>query len=165
VDKLDNLYDKDGITVRRAKIKDALYLSNNLRQSDVDEIWASHHITPKDALIDGVNNSIFACTVCNGYPIAMFGIVPETILGTKASVWMLASDDLKKIKRRFAKNSRHFIDMMLEFYPYIYNHVDDRNKESIKWLEFCGAHIKSDPEPFGVEQMPFHYFYFNKARR
>jgi len=165
VDQQDKLlYDQDGITVRRSTKEDALYLSKRMRQSDIDEIWASHNITPEDALDNGVKNSIFCCTVSNGNPIAMFGIVPETILGSKASVWMLASDDLNKIQRRFARHSRHFIDMMLDFYPYIYNHVDERNKISIAWLKFCGAKLHK-PEPFGVEKKPFRYFYFNKARR
>jgi len=161
-DKL--LYDSDGITVRRSRPRDAQYLSTKLRQSDIDEIWASHNITPKEALDKGVNDSIFCCTVSNGQPIAMFGIVPETILGSKACVWMLASDDLDNIKRKVARDSKYFIRMMLEFYPYLYNHVDDRNKKSIAWLKYCGAKLK-EPETFGVEKKLFRYFYFNKPRR
>lgn len=161
---MENLYDKDGIVVRRSTKKDVEYLKTHLRQSDVDEIWASNHITPEGALEKGLDNSIFCCTVLNGQPIAMFGIVPHSILGYEASVWMLASDDLKKIKKRFLRHSKYFINMMLDFYPSLFNFVDDRNKDSINWLKYCGARIY-DPKPYGVENKPFRYFVFKRPRR
>ena len=158
------LYDRDGIVVRRSQGEDIEYLRDHMRLSDQNEIWASHHLYPQEALTRGVDDSIFCCTVLNGNPMAMFGIVPETLLGEKACVWLLASNDLVKIKRRFAKHSRYFVDMMLEYYPYLYNHVDDRNNESIAWLRFCGATIE-EPKTYGVENMPFRYFYFTRNRR
>ena len=126
-------------------------------------MYKSDHITPEEALKQGLEKSIFCCTVLNGNPIFMFGIVPETVLGYKASVWMLGSDDLNNIKRRFLRNSKHFINMMLDFYPYLYNYVDNENKDSIAWLRYMGARIK-EPEPYGKEQQPFRYFYFNRRK-
>ena len=144
---------------------DAEYLQDKLRQSDIDEIWASNNISPRDALIKGVKNSIYCCTICNGNPIGIFGIVPETIMGSKACIWMLSSEDIRKIKVKFLRTNREFINNMLEFYPYLYNHVDARNTASIKWLEYCGAKVNKEPETYGVENKKFHYFYFDKKRR
>lgn len=161
--KIELFYNQNGIIVRRSTKSDVEYLKNHLKQSDIDEIFASNNLTPEEALKDGLKNSIFCCTVLNDNPIMIFGVVPETILGNKGIVWMLSSSELMKIQRRFLRHSRYFIDMMLEYYAYLYNYIDSRSKESIAWLEFCGAVIEK-PAPYGVEGKLFHYFYFKKRR-
>jgi hypothetical protein len=162
VDKL--YYNENGIVVRKSRIQDVDYLKNHLRRSDVEEIWASHHIMAEEALKTCVEKTIFSLTIENGHPMAIFGINPETVLGEKALIWLLATDDLEKIQRRFIRHSKEFIDMMLSWYPYLYNWVDDRNKASIEWLKYCGATI-SAPVIHGEEQIPFRYFYFQKEKR
>lgn len=157
--QVDNLYDKNDIIVRRSTVDDIFYLQSRLRESDVREIWACSNRTPTEALERCLKESIFCCTILNGSPIGVFGISPVTILGNRASVWFLATNGLEKIQRRFIKNSRYFIKMMLDFYPYLYNWVDDRNKDSIRWLRMCGATVE-EPKPYGKEQLPFRYFYF-----
>ena len=141
---------------------DIKYLSDNLRQSDIFEIWASHHATPLSALTQ-CHNSPFSLTVERENPICMFGINPESLLGNKAVIWCLATDELSTINIRFLKHSREFIEMFLEIYPYLYNFVDDRNTESIAWLKFCGA-VMEEPKPFGMDNMPFRYFYFERNK-
>ncbi len=91
----------------------------------------------------------------------MFGISPVHVLGDKAIVWMLASEKLDNIKLRFARHSRYFINLMLEYYPYLHNYVDCRNKGSISWLKFCGATFE-EPKPYGLEGKPFMYFSFKR---
>jgi len=159
--EMKEYYNQDGIRVRSSTKADVAYLKDHLRESDKQEIWASHNKTPEESLKIGLQKSIFCCTVENSNPIAMFGIVPENILGQEASVWMLATDDLKKIKRRFARNSKVFVHMMLEYYSYLYNFVDDRNKESIKWLKYLGAKFE-EPRPYGKEGKPFRFFSFRR---
>ncbi|MFA5217180.1 phage protein Gp13 family protein [Sulfuricurvum sp.] len=162
MEELDRVYDKDGIVVRRSVMEDVDYLKDRLRQSDVDEVWASGHHAPYEALRKSFDESIFSLTIVNGNPIGMFGVAPVAMIGARGSVWFLASDDLEKIGRRFVKNSRHFIDMMLMFRPYLYNFVDDRNAQSIKWLRICGAIIE-DPQPYGKDGLLFRYFYFKRG--
>ena len=158
---MENFYNKDGIVVRRSNLKDAHYLSANLRDSDVREIWDSDNITPEEALLQGLDQSIFCCTILNGSPLAMFGIVPETVLGNKASIWMLATEGLSKINIKVIRDSKHFIKIMLAYFPYLHNYVSNDNKESIKWLKFCGAKIK-EPEVYGKEKKLFRYFSFER---
>lgn len=155
-------YNQDGIIARRSEMGDVDLFKHCLRLSDIEEIWASHHLTPEMAVKMCIAETMWSCTVlANGKAVAIFGINPETIFGKKALVWMLATEELNKIPRRFARHSRKFIDYMLEQYPYLYNYVDDRNKKSIEWLRFCGADIH-DPKPFGIEQLPFRYFSFTR---
>ena len=156
-------YDDGKIRVRNAKKEDIEYIAQNMRQCDKDEVWASDHKTPSQAMSEGLERSIFACTVENGKPICMFGICPYTVCGDTASVWMLATDDLDKIKRTFVRYSREFIDKMLEYYPKLENMVDARNIKSVRWLKSLGAEIK-DEETYGAEKMKFHYFCFKRSR-
>lgn len=155
-------YNKDGIVVRKTNVFDLEYLANNMRQADVQEIWSSHHVDPLNALAISFKRSAFCYTVERKQrPVAIFGVYPLSILGTQASVWMLATDELTLIKRRFVRHSRNIIEHMLSFYPFLYNYVDVRNSESIKWLKWCGARMK-EPAPYGAEGMMFHYFYFRR---
>lgn len=154
-------YDKNDIKVRKSSVEDVEYLKDHLRESDTQEIWASNHLTPEKALRLSLAKSIFCLTVENGAPIAMFGINPEQLLGERAVVWLLGSEGLNKIRIPFIRYSRHFISMMLEYYPYLHNYVDARNLQSIAWLKFCEATIE-EAKPFGSENLPFHYFYFRR---
>ena len=72
-------YDLDGVTVRSSTIEDVEYLKDKLRQSDIDEVWASHRHTPEEALRLSLERSAMSFTIeDNGKPVGMFGVVPET---------------------------------------------------------------------------------------
>lgn len=158
----DIYYEKGSVVVRRSKSSDVNRLAPRLRKSDVEEIWASNHIKPYEALREGLDSSLFCLSVEDrGEVVCMFGINPLSVVGDKAVVWMLASDGLDKIKIKFLKHSKEFVNMMLSFYPYLFNYVDARNAKSIEWLKFCGAKIE-EAKPFGVENSLFHYFSFER---
>lgn len=153
-------YDRNGIIVRPTLADDILYLKDNLRPSDVQEIWASHHFQPHNALYAGFRDSVLCLSIINrGLPIGIFGLNSEHLFSNSAIIWFLSTPHLYRIKIRFLRHCDYFIDLMLGMYPYLYNWVDARNVESIEWLKFCGATIE-DPQPFGQDMLPFHYFYF-----
>lgn len=157
-----HLYNKSGVVVRQSILGDVNYLKNHLRRSDVNEIWASHNSTPEEALFVGFYESSLCLTVeSNKLPCAMFGINSHNLLSREAIVWFLASPELEKIKIRFLRHSMDFVDLMLRYYPVLYNWVDSRNYDSIEWLIFCGAKLE-EPKRFGVQQLPFHYFVFRR---
>lgn len=146
------------VIIRDAKKTDKF----ELRKADKREIWASHHREADKALIEGYNKSIMCFTVeYKKRPIAMFGVVPHTILGSVAQVWLLASSEMNKMNYIF-KHSRKMIDIMLSHYPLLENFVDIRNKQSIKWLKWCGASL-GPVVPYGVEQKLFQYFQFQRS--
>jgi len=156
-------YYKNGNTiVRTSKEKDVDSLAINIREADIQEIWKSHHIKPRAALLGGFKESELCFTIeRNKTPIAMFGIYPQTLLGNSAMVWLLASPELEKVQRAFIKRSRYFIKGMLQRYSILENWVDAKNTQSIKWLRWCGAKIE-EAKPYGVENKPFCYFYFRR---
>jgi len=157
-------YDDGKVRVRRSSLEDALFISENMREADVQEVWASDNLTPEEAIVSSFKASTICCTIENGQPIAMFGVVPKGLVGKSGTIWMLATDAIEKIKYKFLKYNRKFIGGILEQYPYLHNFVDARNQRSINWLRFCGAEI-DPPEPYGAERQPFCYFSFEKKRQ
>jgi hypothetical protein len=155
-------YDENEVKVVRSTKQDAEYIAKHMRKADIEEIWASHHYTPEEAMAFTIEKTMFCLTVSvEGVPVVMFGVNGESILGDRGIVWMLATDDIQKIAFRFVRHSKKFINLMQEFYPYMYNYVDSRNSTSIFWLKMIGAKIQ-DAQPHGVEGKLFHYFYFSK---
>jgi hypothetical protein len=155
-------YQQGNITVARSTRGDAEYIAANMRKCDRDEIWASHHYTPAEAMKFTIDKTIFCLTVkIADRPVVMFGVNGETVLGDKGIVWMLATPEIERVKFRFIRHSKMFIDIMLAFYPYLYNFVSVENKVSIIWLRKLGATFDT-AKPHGIDQKLFRYFYFKK---
>ena len=156
----DLYYDLNGIIVRRSTMQDVEYLKDKLRQSDIDEVWSSHRHTPEQSLRLSLEKSILALTIEDkGKPVSMFGINPESVLGNKAVIWFLSSDEIKNIKTRFVRNCRAFINIFLEYYPMLYNFCDKRNIDAMNWLEFCGARFGDTVK---INDVDFSYFSFER---
>jgi len=151
------------IRVRKSVKGDLRDIADRMRNADKKEIWASNNIAPLEALIKGLDNSVYCRTVENGRAILMFGVAPEDILGNRAAVWMLSTDDLDNIKIHFLRNCRKYVDEMLEYYEYLENYVDCENTKCIQWLKFLGANI-DEPAPYGVEGKLFRHFSFTKGK-
>lgn len=156
--KKDVFYEENDIVVRRSKLEDAKRLAPLLSKNDIHEAWAINHSKPLEALERGLDKSIFALTIENKRNIVgMLGIIPDEILGNKACIWFLASDELKDIGRVFLSNAKGIIDILLSYYPYLYNYVHIKNDKSILWMKWCGFKIE-EPKPVGIENEMFHYF-------
>lgn len=156
-------YDDGKIRVRQPRSGDVQKISSNMREADRAEIWASNHLLPEDALRLGLEGSLYCRVIENGSPIAMFGICPVNIIGDHAVIWMLGTDGLEKIKIKFLRHCREYVETMLNYYSYLDNYVDVRNKKSIAWLEFLGAKF-DDPAPHGEDGLMFQHFYFNRGK-
>ena len=71
------------------------------------------------------------------------------------AVWMLCSPKILKYRRRFAKESRQWIEAMHQRYDLLWNVVDERNAVHIRWLTWCGFTFINRHETLGVAQVPF----------
>lgn len=157
------LFTKHRIHVRPTVKADIEPIAQNMRGEDRDEIWASHLITPVDALTAGLNSSVVCDTVFKDEePIAMYGVVPNPYKFGTASIWLLGTDGLTSVPNAFGKMSREIICDLWEKFPVLYNYVDVRNRKSIQWLKSCGAQFE-DPKPYGVARLPFMHFQLKKA--
>ena len=159
---MKKLFKSGTAKVRKARHSDIEYIVNNIRESDKLEVWASDHLTPKEAMEASYKDSVIALTIeYDGKPIGMFGVVPYTLLGEIGTVWLLGTNEICNINKKLLKRSRDFIKILLNYYPRLENYVDSRNTASIKWLKFCGAKI-NPPEPYGPEKVLFHKFMFER---
>lgn len=162
VHQAEIFYINENVTVRRAEFSDIKIVAENMRESDVREIWASHHHTPDLALEIGIKNSLICFTIeYKNYPVAMFGLYAESLLGNRGVIWFLGTNKLNRMKSTFVRSSKKFIKYLLSWYPYLYNYVDVRNQDSIKWLLSCGAKLRP-PVRFGKDQEWFQYFSFER---
>ena len=165
LEPITRYYDLDGVIIRTANLNDVEMLHSRLRKSDVDELWVGQRLHPKTALLQSMKESDTALTIeINGIPEAMFGVCSENIITNEAIIWFLSSEEMFKHKTKFLRNNRKMIDLFLEQYSALYNFVDARNRKSLSWLKWLGATIEQ-AEPYGYDQMPFHYFYFKRGIR
>lgn len=150
------------VVVRTTVYHDIEKMKDRLRESDKQEIWASYHHTPEEALMVGFNISSVCLTLLyKGEPVAMFGAAPIPDVDGLGSIWLLGTDELTKVQTTFLRLSKKFIKVLLKDYKTLYNYVDERNEVSQRWLEWCGAKFKG-VFTYGIEGRPFRYFEFRR---
>ena len=81
----------------------------------------------------------------------MFGVSKE------GAIWLLASDEIYRIRFSFLRESRKVIDFLNQKYPTLWNYVDCRNELHIRWLKWCGFKFLRKIN-YGVLQLPFYEF-------
>ena len=141
-----------------ATLAHAEELAANMQQADVDEIWALAHITPIEAVNMSLRASLDPRTgLAEGKVIVMFGIAKATFLSPVAVPWLLATDDIKTHSKHFLRHSRIYFERYKANNEMMVNYVDDRHKGAIRWLEWMGFTMH-DPQPFGIDQLPFRKF-------
>jgi hypothetical protein len=123
-------------TVIPAQISHGLELAQRLRKEDMQEIEAFFGIDPRDAhlpLIESIRASDFARTIMyDGAPQAIYGVAAP------GQAWLVSSGRQKEFRRFAREQTFKGIQEMHQYYPRLYNWVDDRNVESIRWLKWCG---------------------------
>lgn len=158
----DIFYSECDIVVRRSEVDDAEKLAFKLSEHDKLEAWLIGHNTPLEALKYAYDSSIISMTIeHSGSVVGMLGIIPDEVLGQKACIWFLASDELKDIGRVFLRNAKKIIGGLLEYYPFLYGNIHVENKTSMFWMQYCGCRIEK-ARPYGVEGSMFHPFSFER---
>lgn len=133
-----------------------------MRQADRDEIWAAAHLTPRDALSDGLRASSYAWAgMVDDEIVCLFGVSPLSIAGGEGCPWMLGTDAVVRHQRRFLRYSRPCLDAMRRVYPTLVNYVDERNEAAKRWLAWLGFQF-DEPAPYGVERRLFRRFEMNQ---
>lgn len=133
-------------------------VSNNVRQQDIDEIYASGGWTIRECLEWAFENSFWVSTILNDdEPVAILGVTPYSYVSEVAVPWLIATKSVTKIPVQFLRISRKYVQTVSDIYPILINYVDDRHSESIRYLKSVGFSV-SDPEPYGYLQLPFRKF-------
>jgi len=145
--------------IRESKLEDAFLMAHNMREVDVQEIWASHMIRPLEALVYCIRNSENSTTgLVDGEIACMFGIIRQNLLGSVGTIWLLGTDLLKMHGIRFLRENKKKIVEISEEFTIIENYCDARNRATLKWLDWLGFVIE-EAKPYGIYNLPFHHFH------
>lgn len=147
------------VSFRPLQTGDIDYIAANLREGDRQEVEAVRGPDVADALARAVLRSSHCWTAVgeDGTPIALFGVVPVSLLSGRASPWLLATEQAHEHPRSLVTEGRRYLSIMRAIYPNLYNYVDARNDKSIRWLRRLGFTLQP-ARPYGVAGLPFHKF-------
>jgi len=131
-------------------------LADNMRQEEVDEVWASGKHTPYEAVKYSLEHAHEAyAAVLDGKLICIVGVSPLSLLSDMASPWLLNTNESKNKPRHLVKWTKTFIDEWKTQWPILFNYVDARYEASLRWAKWAGFKVY-DPQPYGPFGMPFH---------
>lgn len=111
-----------------------------MRQEDVEEIFHASGNDPLTSLENGSSLSTDCHTVVwEGRVVIIFGCCGKP--GHYGYPWMLASDDLVKIKKSFLREARQYLQQMEDKYTYLTNWAWAKNTVHLNWLEWMGMRL------------------------
>lgn len=139
--------------VRPASPLDIFPLAKTMRKEDQEECLHFSNSSPFIALVDSYALSSDCWTVeWDGRVVAMFGCGGQ--VGHCGHPWMLASDDLVKIKKSFLREAKDYLQLMEDKYVYLTNWAWAKNEVHTNWLKWMGmtfdapAPLREGGEPF-----------------
>lgn len=139
------------------------YIADNVRDADRLEVMYSHGVDPLTAIVGASGeSSLSSVAMCDGVPVAVFGMVKLGGLFEYGSPWLIGTDQLFTLKREFLTYTRQGVDQMLRMCPSLINYVHCENVKSIRWLKSMGFEF-DDPAPYGVAGEPFNRFHMTRT--
>ena len=147
-----------GYKVRETIKRDCEILAEKMRESDRNEIWSSHRATPIEALEQGLNESGDFCytLLLNEEVVGIFGV--NRVDNKSGVVWLMGSSNMTSNKSGFYKVSKEYLRLFRKEFDMLFNYVDNRNKQTSKWLEKLGFSFVKQEQEFGVDGIPFNLF-------
>jgi ribosomal protein S18 acetylase RimI-like enzyme len=112
--------------------------------------------SPKDALRNGLRCSLEAYTaIADGRPVAMLGVVADSLVGGSATVWMLGTEDVYRQGRTLLTLGPILFEMWLEQFDELSNIVAVDNRRAIRLLERWGFEFGQTVSYGGVDFVRF----------
>jgi hypothetical protein len=134
-----------------------LFVAENLRHQDADEVMLSDHVGPYEAVFTSwADSEVCRCIEDKGIPLALVGLTPGE---TGGLIWMLATPGLFSTlaqKIQFLREGSDWIEALLDDYGLLYNWVYSKNVKAIKLLRWLGFSIEP-PAPYGPSAALFHF--------
>lgn len=147
------------VSFKPAQDHDAVYLAENIRDSDRQESIAAHMLMPLEALRYSLARSDLSYTVFfDGRPAVIFGVSRPHMLSKEGIIWLAGTCEIEKNPKRFLRKSCDVLSVIEQGYSRLYNYVDARNTKTVSWLKWLGFTLE-EPRPYGALGRPFHYFY------
>ncbi len=147
-----------------ARLEHVAPIAENMRREDVEEVLAATGRDPLSALQGSFDASVLCWTgTVDGAPACMFGVAPIDILGGVGAPWLLGTDLVPANTAPFLRRNKAYVARMLALFPCLFNYVDARNRQSIRWLKWLGFDFDAAPVPYGIEKLPFFRFTMRRA--
>lgn len=112
----------------------ASFVSLNLRKQDLEEVPCG--VTPYNAIMKGLECGYTYTVMVDDDPVAIMG---GSALDEYCVIWMVATPNIRKIRRDLVKKGKYFADKLIGRYDYGGNMVHVSNYNSIRWLKKIGA--------------------------
>lgn len=133
--------------IREADPEDYRAIGANLRDSDVREIEGLIDVPPILALKYSIDQSEYCRIVdVEGEPSMAFGVMTDPGCEDYGLVWFMSTSGVYKVRRRFLRESKDWVDRMFASGPYVrlHNIADTRNTLHMRWLKWLGAKFSGD---------------------
>lgn len=131
-------------TVKPAHIRSVNHVARRMRLIDQIECRATGR-EPKQALRHCLNGSTLAWTVFqDDKPVAMFGLLPLSIISGRAAPWFLATDEVERGARQWVKWGPGFVAAMQADFPRLENVVSVDNRKAIRVLKALGFAVQDE---------------------
>ncbi len=140
-------------------------MAPRLRFGDRKEIAAIHGDWYNPQVVR--NEGIKAClsdghcytVVHKERPSLIFGVSNHPSLSNVGTVWAMGTNDVKAFRKDFLAQSAWWLDVLHgNGRDILYNVVDARNKDHIRWLKWLGCSFIALHPTWGVESLPFYEF-------
>lgn len=140
------------------------YMQENARAADKAEFWAAGFETPRSAANASLRFGKTFTGLCDGVPVCIFGVIPQSMVGNTATIWLISSEKINDCPITFLRMGKKRLLELSAHYGMLYNYVDARYAESVKWLKWLGFTIH-EPEPCGPLGVLFHKFTLGGVKR
>ncbi len=135
----------------------------DVRQADIDELYAVSLMTTEDALRVGLRTATMAwsgiCERRTGNHVWRISGVNDR-WQWYATGWSEPAV-LKKYQKTFLRHCRPVLQQMLAVYPRTENYVDERNHVAKAWLHWLGFRLE-EAAPYGALGLNFHRFHMER---
>ncbi len=140
---------------RPATREDIEWMAPRLRKADHNEVLAGGSRSVLAALEEGLklSDKLLVGVDEEDKPVVIFGRCPFDPLAY--TVWLLATDDIKRHQTSFLRNSRPYLADFHDGVPLLFNLVDERNTLHIQWLRWLGFIFLQRHPSLGPENRPF----------
>lgn len=144
-----------GVEIRAPRPGDAAAVANRLRDADLDELIAAGLDDIEQVIQEGIDLSALCWTAtAGGVPVCVFGVREWEGRGVP---WLLGTDQLVKNRGALIRQAPAYIELMLQAFPVLINHVHARNAQAVRWLKRAGF-VLNEAEPHADTGEPFHLF-------
>lgn len=154
---------KDRLTLRTPTLSDVAYLSQNLRQADIDELAVTGYPDPAEAVEMAYQRTLPELQTVvewDGQLLIMTGCAADSLLSNVGIPWMLGTEAMHQHMKAITIGAHQAIAIFLTHWPILRNVVDARNTKTMRWIQSLGFELS--PVPAYLPGFPL--FQFEKRR-